>query len=136
MSNPSPAPAATVSIAGTSREVRFDLDRLIAIEETTGLATMQLVREFVSYWPQAEDGVKPSQKQIQAALAKFSVTLVSKFVAGCIGIPAAEAGKQIPVADLRVAFNALFLAFVEAVKQLNGTADAADPTPAQAASAA
>lgn len=129
-------PTATVSIAGSSREVRFDLDRLIAIEEATGLATMQLVREFVTYWPTTEEGAKPSPKQVQAALARFSVTLASKFVAGCIGVPAADAGKHIPVADLRVAFNALFLAFVEAVKQLNGTADDADPTPAQAASAA
>lgn len=127
------APTATVTIAGQSRTVRFDYDRLVAIEASTGLTLLQTLSEFSAYGAARPDGAEPTDAQMQAAAERFSVTFVGKFVAGCLGVPPADLGKTVPLGEFRPVFTVLLPGFVEAVHQLHGIpmpGAAADPTKA------
>ncbi len=135
---PNPAaPSVELAIGGWKHLVVFDFDRLVAIEAAMGRTALQTLSEFATYAPAVPDGQEPTPEQAREAAERFSVTTVGKFVAGCLGISPAEVGQKVPMGQIRDVFSALVPGFVDAVRQLSGTAEpAADPSSAPQTSAA
>ncbi|QQS08674.1 MAG: hypothetical protein IPK69_11895 [Phycisphaerales bacterium] len=115
-----PSVTVTVTVAGKPQTVVFDLDRMVAIEEATGMTVIQALEEFSTYSPKSSKGKDPTEKEVIAAATRFSVKLVSRFVSGCLDIPSSKIGSAIPLPDLKRLFNELGDGFVDAIRQMNG----------------
>ncbi|MFN0133428.1 MAG: hypothetical protein ACKVW3_12990 [Phycisphaerales bacterium] len=129
------APTASITVGDKTTVVTFDFDRLVAIEAATGRTLIQMLSDFASYSPDAEEGQKPTQAAMLAAVERFSLTATHNFVIGCVG---KDVARSVPLNQFRDVFDLLLAGFVEAVRQLNGKPkdDAkADPQPAPQASA-
>ncbi len=123
----------SVTIGGAARSVRFDLSRLVAIEQSTGRTQMQLLSDFAAFAPDAVDGKEPTPEAVRQASDRFSVSLVCKFLAGCLDVPVADLGSQVPVVDFQTLYAALVPGYVRAIQELNGVRT--DPPTAPPASA-
>lgn len=113
------APSVIVTVAGKPHTVVFDLDRMIAIEESTGRTVIQTLEEFSTYTAHTEKRRKPSEREIIDAAARFSVKFVSRFVAGCLDIPNDKIGSTLNLPDLKKLFNQLVNSFIDAIRQMN-----------------
>lgn len=121
---PSHAAPSVVLSRLPDRPVVFDFDRLVAIEEATGLGINDVCDALKSCLGNQEKGVPP----------KLSLKFVRGFVAGCTDIPQTEIAKTFGV-GVKGAFNELVPGFVEAISQLSGAEDESGP-PAAAGSGA
>lgn len=127
-----PAPTVTVTVGDTPRLIAFNLERLLAIEEITGMTLAANLAEFASLAPdfRIEPGQDLTPEQLvklQTIATKFSLTRCVRFVAACLGMDVAHASAAIPVERVRPIFADLLPPFVEAIRQLNGSADAGPP---------
>lgn len=131
------SPTVNITIAGKPVSVTFDFNRLVAIEAATGRTALQIIGEFATYSPSLPEGQEPTPEQTREAAERFSLTTVGRFVSGCLDLAAGDVGKAVPLGQIRDVFAALVPGFVEAVRQLSGTAEpAADPSAAPQTSAA
>lgn len=131
------APTVTLTIGAATRAVVFDFNRLVAIEAATGRTALQIIGEFATYSPSLPEGQEPTPEQMREAAERFSLTTVGRFVGGCLDLAAGDVGKALPLGQIRDVFSALVPGFVDAVRQLSGTAEpAADPSEAPQTSAA
>jgi len=133
----------TLTLAGGARAVRFDFDRLVAIERATGRTVLALLSEFAGYAGVSGDSAEPTLADQLAGAERFSVRTVGDFLAGCLGVPPSEIARHVQLHEVRQTFAAVLPGFVAAVSALNGAAPpaseaggggAAGPTPAPAAS--
>lgn len=127
-----PAPTVTITVGDTPRLIAFNLERLLAIEEVTGMTLAANLAEFASLAPdfRIEPGEEPTPEQLaklSEVATRFSLTRCVRFVAGCLGMDVARASATIPVERVRPIFAELLPPFVEAIRQLNGSADAGPP---------
>ena len=115
------APTVTVSTFEGSRDVVFDFNRLVVIEETCGVTIGELARELATFIPTGED-------EIEEASKRFRLSTVQRFIGGCLDLDRAQVQAQLGIAGIKPAFVALMGGFFESIEQFNAKdAAAADP---------
>lgn len=131
---PAGPPSVVVSLAGRGPvSVVFDLDRLAAIEDATGMSVFEILNKFAELSPKTEDGeAKPSSAELVKALYRQRLGIMNKFLCGALSIKADELTWLVGLRNIATVGNAVRNAFIEAVMQMIGdTEDAAGKPSAQ-----
>ena len=145
---PPSAPHAVISYGGKDRTVVFNMAALLALEASCGCGIYAIIDRFRSIRPerrvlngevltdeQIEDLPEEDRESLEAtpearraALSRFELRHVAEFCAGCLGDTVHGFTQRVEPNRLMEIFAELQAPFWEAMSQLQGAEDEADPT--------
>ena len=132
------SPTVTVRIpdkTSPTSQVVFNCRRLFEIENAFGETIYALAQDFLKYVPKVptKEGESPDPAVVAeasaAAARRFNLGRASRFIAACVGMSHDDVMSKIDLGELRNAFLQLLTGLLEALSQINGTADKRDEDP-------
>lgn len=122
---PPAIPTVVVHLAGRGPvSVVFDLDRLSAIEDATGMSVFEILSKFSDIAPKTEEGQeKPSHRAILESLFRTRLKLVNTFAAGCLGLRPEQLTQEVGLRNVQRVSQELQNGFMTAVLELVGAQD-------------
>jgi hypothetical protein len=142
------APVAVIAYAGKDQPVTFTMATLLRLEATCGCGIYAIIDRFRSIRPERRvlngevlsdeqiadlpeedrDSLEATPEAKRAALAKFKLSHVAEFCAGCLGDTVDGFTDRVAPGRIMEIFADLQPPFWEAINQLQGAEDEADPT--------
>ncbi len=121
--SPSPTiPSVVIELAGRGIvSIVFDLDRLAAIEDATGLSVFEILSKFSEMAPKTKEcEASPSPEEMMSALYRQRLGLMNRFMCGALGIKPEQLTHQVGLRNIGAVWLSVRSAFVEAVLEMIG----------------